>query len=186
MLPGDFILVERNGKSARFIRAGQRRRYHGEMAKFAKITHAALVTSPEGDLVESLYSTGVARTHIDKYRDLPYELVHVNASEQDQVQILNFVQCVIGQKYGWATIACCLLGDLTSGGLTFGFQGQAICSGLVARAEERTGAYFSRLAEDVCPADLGFYYRLYPVSPGPSAGLTWRLTSPTPALLVAP
>lgn len=154
---GDFVLVERKGVAAWLIRFGQGWRFHGKNRKYARWTHAALIVSPKGDLVEAL-TRGVVRSHIDKYKGVPCTLVRVNASPEDQLEILRFANKVVGEEYGWATIACIVVGHLTS--FTFGFQGQAICSGLIARAEERMGAYFDRLAEDIDPADLARYYNV--------------------------
>lgn len=53
---------------------------------------------------------------------------------------------------------------LTGGKFTFGLEGQAICSGLVARAMERTGAIFNRTPSHIMPADLAKYYKVEPPS----------------------
>lgn len=157
---GDFILCHRKGISSACIRIGQQLspRFRGQR-EYCYWSHCALVVSPQGDLVEAL-TKGVVRSHINDYKDVEYTLVRVYAEPLDQAQILRFASKVVGQEYGWATIACVALGLLTSGGLTFGFQGHTICSGLVARAEERMGAYFDRLAEDIVPADLARYYNV--------------------------
>jgi hypothetical protein len=51
---------------------------------------------------------------------------------------------------------------LTGGKFTFAIDGEAICSGLVARAMERTGAIFNRTPTHVMPADLAKYYDVEP------------------------
>jgi uncharacterized protein YycO len=156
---GDFILCERRGFIARCIRLGQSIRFRGPDRKYARFTHAALVVSRDGALVEAT-SKGVERSHLTKFKDVPYVMVHTYTGHEDQGQILRFANRVVGEEYGYATIACCVLGLLTGGAFTFGFQGQSICSGLVARAQERSGAYFDRLAEDIMPADLARYYKV--------------------------
>ena len=155
---GDFILCHRKGFASACIRIGQRiaPRFRGQR-EYAFWSHAALIVSSEGDLVEAL-TQGVVRSHIEDYRDVEYTLVRVHAEPLDQGQILRFASKVVGEKYGWSTILCVGLGLMTGGSLTFGFQGHMICSGLVALAEERMGAYFDRLAEDIVPADLARYY----------------------------
>lgn len=156
---GDFILSHRRGFASWCIRFGQRiaTRFAGNQRAYTYWSHAALVVSEQGDLVEAL-TKGVSRSHIDAYKHIEYTLVRVHAEPLDQKQILRFANEIVGEKYGWSTIFCITVGSLTGNKFSFGFQGHAICSGLVARAEERMGAYFKRLAEDISPADLARYY----------------------------
>jgi hypothetical protein len=156
---GDFVLCHRRGLIAALIRFGQAVRFRGERRRFAYWSHAALVVSTDGAIVEAL-ARGVQRGHIDAYRDVEYTVVRTRTTRQDAQQILFFVDRVAGFRYGWSTIVCCALGLVTGGKITFGFQGQSICSGLVARSQERSGAYFDRLAEDCMPADLAEHYRV--------------------------
>jgi len=50
----------------------------------------------------------------------------------------------------------------TGAKFTFGIEGQMICSGLVARSQERTHAIFNRTPSHVMPADLAKYYQVDP------------------------
>ena len=43
---------------------------------------------------------------------------------------------------------------------SFFVDGETTCSGLVARAQERTGAIFNRATVNITPADLAKYYRV--------------------------
>jgi uncharacterized protein YycO len=155
---GDFILCHRKGFASWCIRFGQDHspRFAGHR-EYGYWSHAALIVSEEGDLVEAL-TKGVVRSHISDYQDVEYTLVRVHAAPLDQEEILRFANKVVGDEYGWTTIVCVGLGLMTGGDLTFGFEGHMICSGLVALAEERAGAVFDRLAEDIVPADLARYY----------------------------
>ena len=47
---------------------------------------------------------------------------------------------------------------LTGSKLTFFIDGQFVCSGLVARALERTGSIFDRDSAHIAPADLAKYF----------------------------
>lgn len=157
---GDFILCHRKGFASACIRFGQdySPRFRGHRA-YGYWSHAALIVSEQGDLVEAL-TKGVVRSHISDYAHVEYTLVRVNAEPLDQQEILRFADKIVGEKYGWSTIFCVGVGLVTGCSFTFGFQGHMICSGLVALAEERAGAYFDRLAEDIVPADLARYYNV--------------------------
>ena len=50
------------------------------------------------------------------------------------------------------------LSMLTGSRLTFFIDGQFVCSGLVARALERTGSIFDRDSAHIAPADLAKYF----------------------------
>lgn len=162
---GDFILCHRKGFASFCIRLGQKLRYRGEDKKYAFWSHAALITSGDGEIVEAL-TRGVVRNHIDVYKDTEYTIVHTHAVHLDQLQILRFADKIVGERYGWSTILCCGL-KLIFGKywkFTFGFQGHAVCSGLIARAQERQGAYFELDPSDINPAQLAKYYDVSLVS----------------------
>jgi hypothetical protein len=67
---------------------------------------------------------------------------------------------------------------ITGGKFTFGFDGQAICSGLVARALERTNAIFNRDPEHIMPADLAKYFNVQPPAPRGPRGLPAKPSKP--------
>lgn len=159
MQTGDFILIDGNHFVSGLIRFGQRIRFRGKDRPYARFNHAALVVSDSGDIVEAL-TKGVVKADIGKYDPSQYVLVETHTSPEDQKQILRFADRCVGMEYGWLTIASIFFGVLTGGKLSVGYQGQSICSGLVARAQERSGAIFDRLPEDIMPADLARYYEV--------------------------
>jgi hypothetical protein len=59
---------------------------------------------------------------------------------------------------------------LTGAKLSFGFNGQLICSGLVARALERTTAIFEDEPSHIMPAQLAKLYGAVPPPPGTPKG----------------
>ncbi len=126
-----------------------------------------MVVSESGNLIEAL-GAGVLRTHISKYGPAEYHLVRVGALPEDRRQAVDFAQWAAGgeerprERYGFLTIASIAFSLVTGGKFTFGFEGQEICSGLVARAMERTGAIFSRTPGHIMPADLAKYYQVEP------------------------
>ena len=165
---GDFILTHGDAWTSKLIRFGQRLRIHGDDRKYTHWNHAAVIVSEAGSLVEAL-GAGVQRTQISKYRPEEYHVVCTGASPEDREQAVEFAEWAAGerggggrQRYGFVTIASIAYSLLTGGKFTFGFEGQAICSGLVARAMERTGAIFNRTPTHIMPADLAKYYEVEP------------------------
>jgi uncharacterized protein YycO len=166
--PGDFILTHGNAWTSRLIRFGQRLRIHGDDRRFTHWNHAAIIVSSGGDLVEAL-GRGVLRTHLSSYEGTEYHLVRIGAETRDREQAVAFADWAAGGadagdrlRYGFATIASIAFALLTGAKFTFGIEGQAICSGLVARAMERTDAIFNRTSTHIMPADLAKYYGVEP------------------------
>jgi uncharacterized protein YycO len=156
---GDFILCHRKGFVSYCIVFGQGIRFRGDQRPYAHWSHAALLVSDKGDLVEAL-TKGVKRNHIDEYKDSDYTLVRVNASAEDQEQILRYANKIIDDKYSFSTIISAGFRMVIGGTFYFGFSGHTICSGLIARAQERMGAYFDREPQVITPADLARYYEV--------------------------
>ena len=162
--PGDFILTHENDLFARLIRVGQALRFIGRDRKYTYWNHTALIVGKDGTLIEAL-SNGVSQTHISKYKSREYYLVRLGttANNIDRNQAATFARWSCGEKYGWLTLLSIAIALLTGGRLTFGYEGQEICSGLVARALERTDAIFDRNPKDMMPADLAKYYQVEPL-----------------------
>lgn len=162
--PGDFILTHNDAWTGKLIRFGQGLRFRGKDRKYAYWNHTAIIIDKSGTLIEAL-DKGVKQTHISKYKQGEYYLVRLEATADptDRVEVVKFAKWCLGESYGWLTLLCIALGLLTGGKLTFGFDGQQICSGLVARAMERTKAIFNRNPENIMPADLAKYYRVEPL-----------------------
>ncbi len=158
---GDFILTHGRAWTSRLIRFGQRLRIHGDDRKYTRWNHAALVVDESGDLVEAL-GAGVTRRNIVAYQGTEYQLVRITASDEDREQVVTFALWALGQPYAWVTIVSIALSLLTGAKFTFTYEGQHICSGLVARALERTGAIFNRTPSHIMPADLAKYFRVEP------------------------
>ena len=161
--PGDFILTHGQSFFSGLIRFGQRLRFWGSDRPFAWWNHAAIIVSPTGDLIEAL-GPGVLRTHISKYRPVEYHLVSISGmvSGNDRDEVVAFAEWCLDLQYAWMTIVSIALSLLTGAKFSFGFDGQAICSGLVARALERTNAIFNRTPSHIMPADLAKYFDVKP------------------------
>ena len=79
--------------------------------------------------------------------------------------MVAFAEHWVGAQYDWATIVSITISLLTGAKLSFGFAGQLICSGLVARALERTTAIFDEEPSHVVPADLAKMFDIVPPPP---------------------
>lgn len=161
--PGDFILTHGNAWLNKCVQIGQRLRFRGPDRKYAHWDHTAIIVDENGGLIEAATS-GVHLVNLADYKDVEYHLVSLGTAvnSTDRAEAVAFAKWSLQEKYGWLTIVCIGIGLLTGGKLTFGFEGQQICSGLVARAMERTPAIFDRNPEDIMPADLAKYYRTAP------------------------
>lgn len=161
--PGDFILTHGIGTIDSLIRFGQSLRFTGDAAKFAYWNHCALITSPDGDLIEAT-DQGVCASHLSKYDGTDYIIVKISALDIDRLEATTFATACIGRKYGWTHIVSCGISLLTGLNFSFGFDSQMICSGLVATSLERTSAVFDRDAAHITPADLAKYYNAAVIS----------------------
>jgi hypothetical protein len=167
--PGDFVLTHGKAWTSRLIRFGQRRRFRGDYRRYAHWNHAALIVGTDGAIIEAL-GAGVKQRNISIYRGTEYHVIRVLASDDDRKQEVRFGKWSLNQPYGWLTISSIAFGLITGGKFTFGFDGQHICSGLVARALERTDALFNRSPTNIMPADLAKYFQVEPPPPGTPKG----------------
>lgn len=156
---GDFVLVAGTHFNSRLIRFGQKLRIHGPDRRHVKWTHAALIVDRTGSLIEAV-GTGVRRWHLDGYRDDDYVVVRIHASEENRDEVVRFAEWALsrGARYSRLSTVSIGLSMLTGSRLMFHIDGQFVCSGLVARALERTGSIFDRDSAHIAPADLAKYF----------------------------
>jgi len=152
-LPGDFILTHGGEFWSRVIHFGQGLRFMGKDRRFTYWNHTALIVSPDGALIEAL-GPGIQRNTLAAYQGTQYTIVHIDASDEDRKEMVAFAEHYVGGQYDWATIVSITLSLVTGAKVSFGFAGQLICSGLVARALERTSAIFDEEPSHVMPAEL--------------------------------
>ena len=165
--PGDFLLTRGEAWTSLLIRVGERLRYRGTARKYAYRNHAALLADAQGGIFEALGS-GVQEGNISKYQEGVYHLVRLDGvSEEDRAHEVEFAKYCLGkhQRYGYLTIVSIALSLLFGGRLGFGIDGEEICSGLVARALERTGEIFDLEPWHMMPADLAAAYDVEPPEP---------------------
>ena len=166
--PGDFLLTHSSSLVGKIIRFGQRLRIHGDDVIYAHWSHAALVTSETGDLVEAL-GRGVSRSKASKYDGVEYHVIRTHATERDRFQAVEFASWSADnyQRYGFMTILSLAFTLTTGAKFSFYVDGTEICSGLVARALERTGAIFVRDPSHCTPADLAKHFEVPVVTTPP-------------------
>ncbi|HEV8536262.1 MAG TPA: hypothetical protein VGR87_11185 [Candidatus Limnocylindria bacterium] len=174
-LPGDFILTHGGEFFSRVIQIGQGLRFMGRDRPFTYWNHSALIVSADGGLVEAL-GPGVSRNTLASYVSTQYTIVHVDASDEDRRQMVAFAEHWVGGQYDWARIVSITISLLTGAKLSFGFAGQHICSGLVARALERGNAIFEQDPSHVLPADLAKMFGVIPPPPETPKGKPVRCT----------
>ncbi|HHT9138756.1 MAG TPA: hypothetical protein ACFYEK_16120 [Candidatus Wunengus sp. YC60] len=172
--PGDFILTHGDSWMGKLIRFGQKLRFIGDDRRYAWWSHAAIIINIDGDLVEAL-GTGVQRANLSKYKPREYRIVQIDnfANQDDRMQIVAFANWCLGEPYGVLTILSIALNLLTGSKFTFGIEGQQICSGLVARALERTALIFEFTPSHITPAYLAKKFNIQPT--GDVKGLSYLL-----------
>ena len=156
---GDFVLVAGTHFNSGLIRFGQKLRIHGDDRRHLKWTHAALIVDRDGSLIEAV-GTGVRRWHLDHYRDDDYVVVRIHTSEENRDEVVRFAEWALDRQSSYSRLSTVSIGlsMLTGSRLTFFIDGQFVCSGLVARALERTGSIFDRDSAHIAPADLAKYF----------------------------
>lgn len=160
--PGDILLTRANTTLSWFIRFGQALKF-GKQRQYAHWSHAALIVSPNGDLIEA-HSKGIRHANIKEYQHKGTEYVHVpvQMDEHDRAQVLAFAESQVGKWYAFATFASLILNLLTPRRIFFGIDNTEICSTFVARALERAGYVFPHSPAAIVPADLALYFRVDP------------------------
>ncbi|MGA7743282.1 MAG: hypothetical protein WBP56_04520 [Polyangia bacterium] len=183
---GDFILTHSNSLLAWLIRLGQSLRYWGENRKYTRWSHAAIIVSDDGQLIEAL-AEGVVKTRLSDYKPTEYHLVHLDgsiANARDREQAVEFAEHSCHKGYGWTTLVSIGLNLITGWKFTFCVDGQFICSELVARCLERTSVIFNHIPQHISPAELAKHFQVQPPPAGTAKGdpppqrwlprLSWR------------
>lgn len=154
--PGDFILTHGTGLSGALIHFGEALRYRGAQSVFAHWTHTAIFINSTGDLIEAV-EAGVQQRNVSVYGGTEYVVVRLpeETSDEDRQHAVAFAQYCLDDSYSWLTIVSIGLVLLTGGKLSFGIDGQQICSTLVAQCIERIGMIFTEGEPwQLMPADL--------------------------------
>jgi hypothetical protein len=160
--PADFILTHRRGRPMpALITLAQRRRFRGADRAYAHWSHAALVVSSEGTLVEA-EGTGVRRSPLGKYQENEYHLVRMDGRLDDRQRLAaaRMAERWVGDAFGYLVMLDLTIWLLTGVPVRLARRDHQVCSGLVARALAAGGQRFGRDAAFMLPADLAEAYRV--------------------------
>jgi hypothetical protein len=160
--PGDVVLIRGTGWLGKAIRFFVRRRCRAVADRpFAHWSHAAIVVSPRGHLVE-VVATGVVLSSLEKYRDQEFHYVHLDLSASDRTRAVRYAWSCLRQKYGRSGIVLLALAVLTGDWFEVPDRGQQGCVALIARALQCAGVRFARRPADMTPADLAKQFGVMP------------------------
>jgi hypothetical protein len=175
--PGDFLLSRAHGVKHRIIKWGQALRLSQDDKCFAGYTHAALVVSADGQLIEAI-GEGVRRGSLADYvsGNEIYQVVRIEAPAEARQRVIDFAEHVLAARapYAGLAILCTTVWAFTGSRLLFFMDGSHTCSGLVAAALERMGATFGTNAARVTPAQLAVFFS----APRPQDDLPGPTVSP--------
>jgi hypothetical protein len=158
--PGDFILVRGTSWRSRLIRLFERLHFRrpGEL-HCSYWSHAALVVGTNGTIVEA-GTAGVVVQHIEKYRDVDYHYVTVQATPDERRRAVRFASACIGSPYSRLALVSFAVSALTLGRVRFRDPKYDMCGSLVAKALGCAGETFDLPPADILPADLATHYGL--------------------------
>jgi hypothetical protein len=160
--PGDVILIHGRGWLGKLIRAAQHVRYRrAEDRPFVYWSHAALVITPAGHLIEVVHR-GAILSHIEKYRGHDYHYVHCDLPEDERFKAVRFAYSCLKQKYGLLAFLGLGLAVLLGDRLQVPDRGQQGCVALIVRALQHAGLTFARRPTDMMPADLAKQFNVLP------------------------
>jgi hypothetical protein len=159
--PGDIILVRGVGVLGWGIREYERICARGKDRAFVHWSHAAVVVSPRGHLVEVL-ANGVGVTRIEKYRDQEYHYVCVDLPDADRDTVARYALSCVRQKYARWTFVHLAASKLLGGRLRVPDRGQQGCISLIVRALQQVGVPFERAATDMSVVDLAKRFGVRP------------------------
>jgi hypothetical protein len=160
--PGDVILIRSAGWLGNLIRFFERLRYRAPAdLPFAYWSHAALVVTGEGHLIEVVY-TGVVICRLERYRDEEYHYVYLDLSEADRKKAVHLARSCLRQKYGVRNFLLLALAVLVGDRFQVPDNGQQGCVALIARALQDAGITFERRPADMMPADLAKRFGVTP------------------------
>ena len=160
--PGDVVLVRGAGWLGRAIRLFVRIRCRSDGDQsFAHWSHAGIIVSPEGHLVEVLHN-GVVLSRIEKYRDQEYHYIYLDLSAADRIRASRYAYSCLRQKYGRWSFVLLAFAVLSGDRFAVPDRGQQGCVSLIARALQRAGMTFARRPTDMTPADLARKFGVMP------------------------
>jgi len=159
--PGDILLVRGVGWLGWSIREYERICARGADRAFAHWSHAALVVSKSGQLVEVLHN-GVIRSRIENYRNQEYHYVRIELPDAARDTVARYALSCVRQKYARWTFVRLAAAKLLGGRLRVPDRGQQGCVSLIVRALQQVGVPFERPATDMSVVDLAKRFGVRP------------------------
>jgi hypothetical protein len=160
--PGDVILIRGAGWLGKAIRLFVRMRCRRDGShSFAHWSHAGIVVSPKGHLVEVVH-TGVVLSTIEKYRDQEYHYVYLDLSAADRTRASRYAYSCLRQKYGRLSFVLLAFAVLLGDWFEVPDRGQQGCVALIVRALQRAGITFAHRPTNMTPADLAKRFGVVP------------------------
>jgi hypothetical protein len=150
--PGDVAFVTQHDFTAWWIQWCQARKY-GKGSPATRWNHAFLVVGTDGSIIQANQS-GVEWGNLSQYKGQTYELRRPSYVGIGAGIATIAMRDLLGDKYGWVTIASVALSMLSGTKLRFGLSGTEICSGAVAYALTRANIDMGPDCEFSTPADL--------------------------------
>lgn len=150
MKPGDVLLVQGHSWFDRLIQMAQLRR-DGKQARWS---HAAMIVSADGDLIEAAGSHGVQRNHLSAYAAFPTVILSIDATDTQRASAVAFAESCIGDRYDWLDLGPIGLNLLLNDPVIFRVQHRYICSALYATGFDQAGYRWPRDPSDISPGDL--------------------------------
>jgi hypothetical protein len=162
-VPGDFILAHRHHFLAGLISQAEKRRFRGADAVYAHWSHAAIVVSSEGALVEAEVM-GVIQSPISRYRDDEYHLVRLGPEfrPESRQRSVAYATKQVGQGFGYLAMLGAGAYLLFGSPLRLVRRNHLICSGLVVRALQEGGILRNLDPDLTLPADLAKAFGVRP------------------------
>src|SRR5262249_4847137 len=143
------------------IREYERICARGKDRAFVHWSHAAVVVSLRGHLVEVL-ANGVGVSRIEKYRDQEYHYVRVDLPDADRATVARYALSCVQQRYARWTFVHLATSKLLGGRLRVPDRGQQGCVSLIVRALQQVGVPFERAATDMSVVDLAKRFGVLP------------------------
>jgi hypothetical protein len=156
------ILIRSANWLGKLIRLGERIRFRSENDRpFAHWSHAALVTTHAGHLIEVVH-TGVRTSSIEKYRNQEYHYVYLDLTRPQQRRAVSFAYSCMRQKYGRSGFLLLMLSVLVGDRFKGPDRGQQGCVALIVRALQHAGMTFEQQPSDMMPSDLAKRFGVLP------------------------
>jgi hypothetical protein len=159
--PGDVILIRSRSVLGWLIRAFGWMRHRGDERRYAYWSHAAVIVSAKGRLVE-VHVAVVGLCDIEKYRPLEFHHVRLALPEAARLRAARYAYSCLRQPYGIGAFLLLALAIVLDDSFRVPDKGAHGCVALVVRALQQAGLAFDRHPADMTPADLARNFGVLP------------------------